>query len=58
MWWMLIKNLHLSLMVNLIYKLMVMQSNDIFDLSKYPKGVYLLKVRIGDELGVEKIIHQ
>ena len=34
------------------------KSNYIFDLSKYPKGVYLLKVKIGDEVAVEKIIHQ
>jgi len=34
------------------------KSNYIFDLSKYPKGVYLLKAKVGDELGVEKIIYQ
>jgi hypothetical protein len=34
------------------------KSNYTFNLSAYPKGVYLLKVKIGNEVAVEKIIHQ
>ncbi len=34
------------------------KSNYTFNLSAYPKGVYLLKVKLGDEVALEKIIHQ
>jgi len=34
------------------------KSNYTFNLSAYPKGVYLLKVKIGDEVALEEIIHQ
>jgi len=33
-------------------------SNYTFDLSTYPKSLYLLKVKIGDELVVKKVMHQ
>jgi hypothetical protein len=48
----------IDLLGKVIFKETVNTSNYTFDLSTYPKGLYLLKVKIGDELVVKKVMHQ
>ena len=48
----------IDLLGKVIFKETGNTSNYTFDLSTYPKSLYLLKVKIGDELVVKKVMHQ